>query len=109
MARYKTGNSAKDRKNRPCDGYRNWDTAATVIVIRNDSKCRKFIERNADALLGMHKKTKLQLLERNSAYGFGGVSYQNVDYRELNSELERLTGKKAKGKTASKTSRKSTK
>lgn len=108
MARYKTGNSAKDRKNRPCDGYRNWDTAATCIVIRNDRKCRNFIDRNAEALLGMKKNTKLQLLERNSEYGFGGVSYQNVDYRELNSELEHLTGKKAK-KTASKTSRKSTK
>lgn len=33
---YRTGNSIKDRKNRECDGYRNWDTAATYIVLRRD-------------------------------------------------------------------------
>ena len=90
MARYKSGNSVKDRKNRECDGYRNWDTAATCIVLRNDRGCYDYIRRNGDGLLRMKKKDKLEILERKSSYGFGGVSYRNVDYKELNRELRRI-------------------
>lgn len=90
MARYKTGNSVKDRRNRECDGYRNWDTAATCIVLRNDKGCVDCIRKNGDGLLRMKKNDKLKILERKSSYGFGGVSYRNVDYKELNRELKSI-------------------
>lgn len=90
MARYKTGNSVKDRKNRACVGYRNWDTAATCIVLRNDKGCVDYVRKNGDGLLRMKKKDKLEILERKSSYGFGGVSYRNVDYKELNRELKSI-------------------
>lgn len=92
MARFRYGNSIKDRKNQQCDGYRNWDTAATCIVLRNDRNCFKFIRDNGDKLLKMKKNDKLKLLERKSEYGFGGVSYSNVDYKELNNEIKYLKG-----------------
>lgn len=90
MARYRTGNSVKDRRNRECDGYRNWDTAATCIAVRNDRGVVDYVRKNADALLRMKKNDKLKVLERKSSYGFGGVSYRNVDYKALNSELKRI-------------------
>lgn len=90
MARYKTGNSIKDRRNRECDGYRNWDTAATCIVLRNDKRCVDLIRRDGDRLLRMKKHDKLKLLERKSSNGFGGVSFRNVDYKELNRELAHI-------------------
>lgn len=94
MARYKTGNSVKDRKNRECSGYRNWDTAATCIVLRNDKGCVDYVRKNGDGLLHMKKNDKLKILERKSSYGFGGVSYRNVDYRELNRELRSIKDRK---------------
>lgn len=92
--RYRTGNSIKDRKNRPCDGYRNWDTAATCVVLRNDKRCFDYIQNNAGKLLSMKKEDKLRVLERKSSYGFGGVSYRNVDYKELNATLSQISKKK---------------
>lgn len=87
--RYKTGNNIKDRKNRPCDGYRNIDTAQTCIVMKNDKKIVDFIKVNADRLLKMKKNDKLNLLERHSTYGLQG-SRRNVDYKELNQEILRI-------------------
>lgn len=92
--RYKTGNSVKDRRNRECDGYRNWDTAATCIVVRNDRGCVDYVQKNADKLLSMKKADKLRLLEKQSAYGFGGVSSRNVDYKELNKTIAIIAAKK---------------
>ena len=88
--RYKTGNDAESRRNSECNGYRNWDTAATCIAVRNDKRCFDFAQRNADRLLAMKKLDKIKLLERNSSYGFGGVSARNVDYRELNQTLREI-------------------
>ena len=90
MARSRTGNSIKDRKNRPCDGYRNWDTFAVCVSIKNDLQNVKFIRKNGDKLLKMKKNDKLRLLERKSTFGFDGASYANVDNKELNREIERI-------------------
>ena len=92
--RYRTGNSVKDRRNRECSGYRNWETAGTCIVLLNDKKVNDYAKQNADKLLSMKKNDKLKLLERNSSYGFGGVSYRNVDYRELNTTLKKIKERK---------------
>lgn len=90
MARYKTGSNAKDRRNQPCNGYRNWDTSQTITVIRNDRKCYNFVKNNSDRLLGMKKNDKLSLIKWYSSNGLGGVNCRNVDYRELNAELNRI-------------------
>lgn len=88
--------SVKDRKNRPYGGYRNWDTAMTCIVLNIDKGCFDYVRKNGDRLLRMKKNDKLKILERESSYGygFGGVSYRNVDYKELNRELKSIKDRK---------------
>ncbi len=87
MARYKTGNSVKDRKNRECNGWRNWDTWTVGVVINNDRKAYDYVTKNRERLLRMKKEEKLRAIERASSVGLMGASKQNVDCKELNSQL----------------------
>ena len=88
MARYKTGNSVKDRKNRACNGWKNWDTWAVGVVMSNDRKAYDYVRKNKSRLLRMKKEDKLKAIERNSSIGLMGASKRNVDYKQLNRQLE---------------------
>lgn len=90
MARYKTGNSAKNRRDRECDGYRNYDTAVVCIVVHNDRNILDYMRKNGTRVMRMKKDEKLRLLERKSTDGFGEFSARNVSAKELNRELKRL-------------------
>ncbi len=83
----KTGNSVKDRRDKSCNGWRNWDTWHTGVIIGNDRKAYDFVRKNKARLLSMKKKDKLAEIDRHSEYGLhrSGISYDNVDFRELNS------------------------
>lgn len=92
MARYRTGNSVKDRRNRESGGWRNWDTHQTNAIIGNDRKTYEFVKKNKARLLRMKKEEKLAAIDRASGIGLkrSGISYKNVDYRELNSIIDEL-------------------
>lgn len=89
---WKTGNSVKDRRNSSCNGWRNWDTWQTSAIIGNDKKAYDFVKKNKARLLSMKKKDKLAEIDRHSKYGLqrSGISFDNVDFRELNSLINDL-------------------
>ena len=92
MARYKSGNIAKDRRNVPCGGWKNWDTWQVNVIIGNDRKCYDYVRSNKRALLMMNKYAKLDAIDRHSTYGLrrSGIVYSNVDFKELNDIIREL-------------------
>lgn len=73
------------------NGYRNFDTWAVCATIDNDEKAYSYVSRNKHKLLGMKKKDKLREISRNTRNGnMKDVSFDNVDYRELNNFISEL-------------------
>lgn len=90
MARWRSGNSARDRRHVPSNGWKNWDTWQVHAVIGNDKKAYDYVKKNKKKLLAMKKNEKLAAIERNSTYGLNGISKTNVDYRALNDSIRDL-------------------
>ena len=86
----KNRDEAQRRKNRECNGWKNWDTWTVAAVIDNDQKLYDYVTRNKSKLVTMQKKDQLDAIKRNAGYNgyFSGISYDNVSITEINKKIK---------------------
>lgn len=90
MARYKRGNSAEERRDVECNGWRNWDTWSVGVVVYNDRRANEFVRKNKQKLLKMNKEEQIQAIKDHSNTPLRGVSTRNVDRTELSQLINDL-------------------